>query len=59
MFGQRPKLPVNFYTPTFRSTEAPMGGTSAKHVNEYMAAVHGQLRATLWEAQAQLTAEAQ
>ena len=59
MFRQRPRLPVNFYFPTFRSTEAPMRGTSAKHVDKYMATVCYQLRATLWEAQAQSMAEAQ
>ena len=36
-----------------------MRGTSTKHVNEYVATVHDQLRAALWEAQAQSTAEAQ
>ena len=36
-----------------------MRGTSTKHVDEYMAAVCDQLRAALWEAQAQSTAEAQ
>ena len=40
MFGHRPRLPVNFYFPTFRSTEAPMRGASAKHVDEYVATVH-------------------
>ena len=50
MFGQRPRLPVNFYFPTFRSAEAPMRGTSTKCVNEYVATVSDQLRATLWEA---------
>ena len=59
MFGWRPRLPVNFYFPTFRSTEAPTRGTSAKHVDEYMATVHDQLRATFWEPQAQSMAEAQ
>ena len=59
MFGHRPWLPVSFYFPTFRSAEAPMRGTCAKHVDEYMATVHDQLRIALWEAQAQLTAEAQ
>ena len=39
MFGCRPRLPVNFYFPTFRSAEVPMRGASAKHVNEYMATV--------------------
>ena len=59
MFGWKPRLPVNFYFPNFRSTEAPTRGASAKHVDEYVAIVHNQLRATLQEAQAQSTAEAQ
>ena len=50
MFGCWPRLPVNFYFPTFRSTEAPTRGTSIKHVDEYVATVHDQLRATLCEA---------
>ena len=36
-----------------------MRGTSAKHVNEYVATVCNQLRATLQEAHAQSMAEAQ
>ena len=40
MFGCRPRLPVDFYFPTFRSTEAPSRGASAKHVDEYMATFH-------------------
>ena len=36
-----------------------MRGTSAKHVDEYVATVHDWLRATLQEAQAQSMAEAQ
>ena len=59
MFGWRPRFPVNFYFPTFRSTEAPKRGASAKHVDEYVATVHDQLRATLWETEAQSMAEAQ
>ena len=59
MFGCRPRLPVDFYFATFRSAEVPMRGTSAKCVDEYVATVCDQLRATLWEAQAQSTAEAQ
>ena len=39
MFGQRHRLPVDFYFPTFRSTEAPMREASAKCVDEYMATV--------------------
>ena len=59
MFGCRPRLPVDFYFPTFRSTEVPMRGTSAKHVEKYVATVCNQLRATLHEAQAQSMAKAQ
>ena len=36
MFGRRPRLPVDFYFPTFRSTEAPMRGASAKHMDMKM-----------------------
>ena len=50
MFGCRPRLLVDFYFPTFRSTEVPMRGTSAKHVDEYVATGCSQLRATLQEA---------
>ena len=59
MFGQRPRLPVDFYFPTFRSAEAPMRGTSAKCVVKCVATVCDQLRAALQEAQAQSVAEAQ
>ena len=50
MFGCRPRLPVDFYFPTFRSAEVPKRGASARHVNKYMATVCDQLRATLQEA---------
>ena len=59
MFGQRPRLPVNFCFPNFRSAGAPVRQAYAKHVDEYVATVHKQLRTTLWEAQGQSTAEAQ
>ena len=59
MFRCRPRLLVDFYFPTFRRAEVPMRGASAKHVDKNMATVQDQLRATLWEAQAQLMAEAQ
>ena len=59
MFGCRPRLPFDFYFPTFRSAEVPRRGTSAKHVDEYVAAVQDGLRAALQEAQIQSTAEAQ
>ena len=59
MFGCRPWLPVVSYFSTYRSAEAPTIGTSAKGVDEYVATVHVQLRATLQEDQAQSMAEAQ
>ena len=59
MFGCRPRLPVNFYFPTLRSAEVPKRGASTKHVDEYVATVQDQLRATLQEAKAQSVAEAQ
>ena len=58
MFGQRPRLPVNFYFPTVGSTEAPMREASAKHVDEYIASVQDRLRTALWEAQTQSTTKA-
>ena len=58
MFGQRPRLPVDFYFSIFRSAEAPTREASAKHVDKYVAYVWDWLRITLWEAQTQLTAEA-
>ena len=57
IFGCRPRLLVNFYFSTFRTAEAPMRGTSTKHVDEGVAPVHNWLRATLWEAQAQSMTE--
>ena len=59
MFGCRPRLLVNFYFPTFRSTEVPRRGAFTKGVDKYMATGHDQLRATLQEAQIQSLAEAQ
>ena len=59
MFGHRPRLPVDFYFPTSRSTEDPRRGASAKHVNEYIATVQDRLRAALQEAQTQSMAEDQ
>ena len=40
MFGWRTRLPVNFYFPTSRTTEAPMREASTKCVDEYVATVH-------------------
>ena len=58
MFGQRPRLLVNFVFPTIGSNEAPMREASAKHVDVYVASVWDRLRTTLWEVQAQLMVEA-
>ena len=49
MFGQRPRLPANFYFPTFRTTEALMRDPSTKCVDEYVATVQDWLRTTLRE----------
>ena len=46
MFGWRPRIPVDFSFPTLRSTEVPKRGTSAKHVDEYIATVWDHLKAT-------------
>ena len=59
MFGCRPRLPVDFYFPTIRSTEVPKRATSAQHVDEYVANVRDHLKTALQEAQAQSMAEAQ
>ena len=39
MFGQGPRLLVNFYFPTIGSIEAPMREVSTKHVDEYVASI--------------------
>ena len=57
MFGQGPRLLVNFVFPTIGSNEAPMKEASARNVDVYVASVRDQLRSTLQEAQAQSTAE--
>ena len=57
MFEQ-PRLPVNFIFPTVGSNEAPTREASAKGVDMYIASVIDRLRSTLWEVQAQSTAEA-
>ena len=58
MFGQWPRLLVDFVFPTIGSNEAPMREASTKCVDVYVASVRDRLRTTLWEAQAQSTAEA-
>ena len=47
MFRQRPRLPVDFYFPTFRNAEGLMREASAKCVDEYVATVWDQLRTAL------------
>ena len=39
MFGCRPRLPDDFYFPTFRSAEVPRRGPSAKCVDKCVATV--------------------
>ena len=58
MFGQQPRLPVNFVFPTVGSSEALMREASTRKVDTYVASVRDQLRSTLREVQAQLTTEA-
>ena len=58
MFGQQPRLLVDFIFPTVGSNEAPTRKASARNVDVYIASVRDQLRSALWEAQAQSTAEA-
>ena len=57
MFGQWPRLPVDFVFPTIGSNEAPMSEASTRNVDVYIASVRDQLRGTLQEVQAQSTAE--
>ena len=58
MFGWWTRLLVNFVFPTIGSNEAPTREASARNVDVYIASVRDQLRSTLWEVQAQSTAEA-
>ena len=58
MFGQQPRLPVDFVFPTIGSNKAPTREASARSVDVYVASVRDRLRSTLQEAQAQSTAEA-
>ena len=58
MFGQQPRLPVNFVFPTIGSNGAPMREASAKHVDMYIASIWDRLRTALWEVKAQSMAEA-
>ena len=58
MFGQWPRLLVNFVFPTVGSSEGPTRKASTRKVDTYIASVRDQLRSALREAQAQSTAEA-
>ena len=58
MFGQWPRLPVDFVFPTICSNEATTREASAKQVDVYVASMRDRLRTALQEAQAQSTAEA-
>ena len=58
MFGQQPRLLVDFVSPTIGSNEAPMREASTRSVDVYVASVRDRLRSTLQEAQAQSTTEA-
>ena len=44
MFGQWPRLPVDFVFPTVGSNKAPMREASARNVDVYVASVRDQLR---------------
>ena len=57
MFGQWPRLPVDFVFPIIGSNEAPMREASATCVDVYVVSVRDRLRSTLQEVQAQLTVE--
>ena len=53
MFGQWPRLPVDFVFPTIGSNKAPTREASTRKVDTYVASVRDCLRSTLWEVQAQ------
>ena len=58
MFGQWPRLLVDFFFPTIGSSKAPTREASARKVDTYVASVRNRLRSALTEAQAESTAEA-
>ena len=58
MFGQWPRVLVNFIFHTIGSNEAPTTEASTRTVDMYIASLRDRLRSTLQEAQAQSTAEA-
>ena len=57
MFGQRPRLQVEFVFSTIGSNGAPMREVSAKCVDVYIASIWDRSRTTLQEVQAQSMAE--
>ena len=57
MFGQWPRLLVDFIFPTIGSNEAPMREASTRNVDVYITSVRDRLRSALQEAQAQSTME--
>ena len=58
MFGQQPRLLVDFVFPTIGSNKDPMREASARSVDMYAASVRDRLRNALWKVQAQSTVEA-
>ena len=58
MFGQWPRLPVDFIFLTIGNNEVPTRQASTRSVDMYVASVRDRLRNTLQEVQAQSTAEA-
>ena len=58
MFGQWPRLLVDFIFPTVGSNKTLTREASTRSVDVYIASVRDRLRSTLWEKQAQSTAEA-
>ena len=58
MFGQWPRLPVDFVFPTVGSNEVPTREASAKDVDMYVASIQDRLRMALQEVQAWSTVEA-
>ena len=57
MFGQWPRLPVDFVFPTIGSSKAPTREASTRKVDTHIASVWDWLRSALREVQAQSTAE--
>ena len=58
MFGQWPRLPVDFVFPTIGSNEAPMREAFTRSVDVYVTSMRDRLRSALQKVQAQSTMEA-